>query len=544
MCGAVCVLALSASQKAVAQSQDRVKDTNSTPTPVRHEPVPVKRGLTAAPGASPAVLYESDDEMPRNDRSPDVAPRTSDEIVYRTDNLSRTSETTTVQNVRDVVQPDRNTSREPWLNYHVVFDPAVIPFKRNSAKDTVRADGGLTVGDTVLRDVPIRAPEADDGRSTFLGSVLVEFSPGIPVPIPSVSPESRLLSVEVAPDAQAQFFRDGADNLYVQASLTGRARVSYVLDAPHNWFTAKSVTRARLNDIPQSMRPMLPKPIARDAEKVLRRIGISKRDSYKAALRKLVWWFRSFSPGTVEAGEDSLYLTLALSQRGVCRHRSYAFVVTAHALGIPARYVSNEAHVFVEVYAPSAGWLRIDLGGGAQGMNVRGGEDHEPYAADLDDPWGFPPGFRFGYSQRAARGGQGAGNPVEGLSSSNATGMPASVPDGSKSATPYVFRVNRNKQPSFTQLTSVVSSAFRGEGFQVAGRVTTMSGQAVRGGLVRIQLMNSELTQRIVILGHVRTDENGAFSTRVAIPLEVAPGEWQVIAEFAGDEIHGPSHSE
>ena len=96
------------------------------------------------------------------------------------------------------------------------------------------------------------------------------------------------------------------------------------------------------------------------------------RDDYATTLRKLVWWFRSFKPGELERADDGLYLTLALSRRGVCRHRAYAFVITAHGLGIPARYVSNEAHVFVEAYVPGQGWLRIDLGGGAQGMNVRG----------------------------------------------------------------------------------------------------------------------------------------------------------------------------
>ena len=34
---------------------------------------------------------------------------------------------------------------------------------------------------------------------------------------------------------------------------------------------------------------------------------------------------------------------LALSKKGVCRHRAYAFTITAQGLGIPARMVMNEA---------------------------------------------------------------------------------------------------------------------------------------------------------------------------------------------------------
>jgi transglutaminase-like putative cysteine protease len=41
-------------------------------------------------------------------------------------------------------------------------------------------------------------------------------------------------------------------------------------------------------------------------------------------------------------------LDLARGKRGVCRHRAYAFVIVAQALGIPARFVQNEAHAWVE----------------------------------------------------------------------------------------------------------------------------------------------------------------------------------------------------
>ena len=61
-------------------------------------------------------------------------------------------------------------------------------------------------------------------------------------------------------------------------------------------------------------------------------------------------------------GHDDVYLDLALSQRGVCRHRAFAFLVTALHLGIPTRMVVNEAHAWVEV-SDGTLWHRIDLGG-------------------------------------------------------------------------------------------------------------------------------------------------------------------------------------
>ena len=74
-------------------------------------------------------------------------------------------------------------------------------------------------------------------------------------------------------------------------------------------------------------------------------------------------YFRAFMPGEQIEQDGSVYERLTLSQIGVCRHRSYAFMVTARALGIPTRYVTNQVHAFVEVLDPSGRWRRVDLGG-------------------------------------------------------------------------------------------------------------------------------------------------------------------------------------
>jgi len=77
--------------------------------------------------------------------------------------------------------------------------------------------------------------------------------------------------------------------------------------------------------------------------------------------------FRSFAPSSelpAAATTEGLYEELALSRKGVCRHRSYAFLVTAHRLGLPTRFVHNEAHAWVEVFDGRL-WHRIDLGGAA-----------------------------------------------------------------------------------------------------------------------------------------------------------------------------------
>lgn len=359
---------------AIAQTPPGTGEVSAAP-PIQHEPVPPKRGLVGAPGESPALLIETSDEAVGRSAVPSTAPETSDDIVYRAAGTADETDSATVQNVRETIRPDRDTGREPWLNYHVVFDPAVIPFKRNSAKDTVLEDGGIVVGTTALRPIPLHGNRVGKGREVFSGSILVDFTPNNPIPIPSIAPESNVLSAESTPEGTLQFLKDGADNLYVRSSLNGRVRLNYMLDAPSSWFAFTPTAEHRFKDIPDSLRPVLPATLEADVAVVAKRIGIRARDDFATTLRKLVWWFRSFRPGDLRRDDRDIYLELALSRRGVCRHRAYAFVITAHGLGIPARYVSNEAHVFVEVYAPAVGWLRIDLGGGAQGMNVRGASD-------------------------------------------------------------------------------------------------------------------------------------------------------------------------
>ena len=66
-------------------------------------------------------------------------------------------------------------------------------------------------------------------------------------------------------------------------------------------------------------------------------------------------------------------------QKGVCRHRAFAFLVTALGLGIPARMVANEAHAWVEVRGET-GWQRIDLGGAAAAIEEDVSEPAPAYA--------------------------------------------------------------------------------------------------------------------------------------------------------------------
>jgi len=483
-----------------------------------------------------------------------------DDLLYRTTPSAGGPTPGTVHNVEREVRPDRQTGREPWLTYHAVFDPAVIPFKRNSAKDAVKPDGGLIVGVPSLYEVPVAGNRTQPGRQVFWGSILVELEPGMPIPIPSVAAESQVLSYETVPEVTLRFFKDGADNFYVQgAGHSGRVRVNFVMDAPSVWFRHTPAIDLLISDVPRDKRPLLPAVMQESVDAVARAIGVEHETRYAIVLQKLVFWFRDFAPGDLEGGKDNDYLDIALSRKGVCRHRGYAFVITAHGLGIPARYVSNEAHVFVEVYVPRAGWTRIDLGGGALGMNVRNSRMKTRHTVDEADPYGFPPGFRDGYSHRATADTPttAGGDPVRGLPPTpsgqvGATGGAGTKPTGrpwgggqSKWGVPRAvpFPVKASQIATRTTLAQVSARVFRGDKLSLRGTVSS-DGKPIAGGRVRINLMDTNKSEILRVLGNARTDEDGIFVTAVSVPLDVELGTWEVVAEFAGNARYAPSHSE
>src|SRR5205085_2596405 len=99
----------------------------------------------------------------------------------------------------------------------------------------------------------------------------------------------------------------------------------------------------------------------------------------REAVTKMVEYFRAFTPSTEAPNENGdVYLDLALSKKGVCRHRAFAFLVTALYLGIPARLVHNEAHAWVGVRDDRL-WHRIDLGGAALDLQDQERLDRPPH---------------------------------------------------------------------------------------------------------------------------------------------------------------------
>jgi len=287
------------------------------------------------------------------------------------------------------MKPDENTGSDGTLHYVSVFNPDVLPFKRMSTFDAVDEAFTLRVGRTVLTEVPVGGTTDPKTRDRFWGDVLVKLEPGIDVPLPSVAPDMRILSYEAKPPARLKFSKDGADNFFVrsdEASASGTIRLVFYADADAGYF-APSLPPRRLkvrdvaNRAPPELKPLLPANVRSDAQITMKKLGVDPDMDLGVAFNALVEYFRAFKAGDIPNPTGDTYRDLCDSKDGVCRHRSFAFMITANALGIPTRLVTNEAHAFVEVWFPERNWQRIDLGGAALKMDVAGANNktlHRP----------------------------------------------------------------------------------------------------------------------------------------------------------------------
>ncbi len=359
------------------------------PRPILHEYVPShdqrKRSRWAREGRLPDQIKLGDRTLPRP-AGPTKAQRS--ERVLGAD-IDRAT----------TVSPDRTTTHDGVLSYTAEFNPSVVPFKRMAALDRVDRRFRLKVSDPRPRPVPLARRPTPPDRTAFWGSLVLRLRKGVTAPIPSVAAEARIVSYSASPPTVVQFYRDSADNISVSANADGQLRLVFLTDAPRRYFAAEIPPLVTAADVPPGRRPVLPPSVQRAADRVLRHVGVRPDATLRRQLDRLVPYFRNFEATALARDSGNTYLDIALSQRGVCRHRSWAFVITVQALGVPARYVQNEAHAFTEVFLPRLGWIRIDLGGASSELRVANARDkavHDPGP----DPFPRPSRFaRTSYSQ-------------------------------------------------------------------------------------------------------------------------------------------------
>ena len=498
---------------------------------------------------NPAAIRQDDKII----ASPPVAqPPGAGEVVHGDRSFAADRETET--------RPDYVTQKDGTLHYVEVFNPSIVPFKRMSSLDGVRDDYTLAGAGRDLRAIAVGGQTTPDS-DLFWASLVVDLpAQGATVPIPSVAPDMRILSVEVQPRARLAFARDAADNFYLHAEdgATGPHRVVMLVDAPAVYFAAKVPSGIALAEVARKRPPLpLPERVRASATVMLSRLGLSGDIPADRAVSRLVDYFRSFEAGAPPTPSGDIYLDLALSRRGVCRHRAFAFMVTANAAGIPARYVANEAHAFAEIWLPGPGWLRVDLGGAALDLEVANAGDKTMYRPRGDDPFPKPRAYAENYTRLR-------GN-VEGLSSTqlaDAHGRAAAPPSEAPAAD--ATRDPRSTEPISTPMQklprpraepipgkrllsliidSVDKSGYRGEVMRVSGHAEGPAG-APEGLRVDVYLAPAGgKGDGARIVGQAVTDGNGGFSLAAELPADLGLGKHEVFVLTGGDRVYGPAIS-
>ncbi|HVK85639.1 MAG TPA: transglutaminase domain-containing protein [Kofleriaceae bacterium] len=534
---------------------------------VPHEDLPSPGGDKVSPmigatgsGNNPAAFTAGDKVLPRpSTDQPASAPK--DKPVLGAGGFGADRDTK--------MTPDSNTGPDGTLHYVSVFNPDVLPFKRMSALDAATPDFQLGIARPALVEVPVGGTTSKQ-RDRFWGDVYVQLSPGVDAPLPSVAPDMRILSYEIEPKLPLTFSKDSADNFYVRSDesrASGTYHLVFLADADAGYFapalpTGRYTPRRVAAETPPELTPQLPDAVRESARRQLRRLGVDEDMSLDVAFNRIVGYFRGFEAKDLPAGgKGNLYDELCDNQAGVCRHRSFAFMITSNALGIPTRYVQNEAHAFAEVWFPGRSWQRIDLGGAALRMDVTGADNKTLHRPRGEDPFSKPSAYNDSYTQLEGE--------INGLTSQqlddkrkSLADAPASGDfDGTNSGSGSVadpFGTDRitpdPNLPTVTQdpkkitpklsVTLADTSAFRGDVVHVEGLATTADGKRIADHPIDVYLAPAGRNgTNPVPLGRTVTDASGRFSQDFTVPSALNLATYEIYLASQEDAFHNAALS-
>ena len=468
-------------------------------------------------------------------------------------------------------QPDRNTKRPDVQGYDEPFTPSTAPFKRLEAFDSVSETYELSVSDKKLQSLAPGATAPSDGSDDqFFADLVVDVAPGKRSRIPSIGPGARIVRARLGIGAQDLTFhvwKDGAENWFVEGyGASSRARLVMEITIPRGVFGGEFADTG-WSDLPRV--PRLPPNVVQSAKEVAAALGVSTAMRPREIVNQLVQYFRGFVDSEdPPRGRRDIYLDLALSRKGVCRHRAFAFMITAQSLGIPTRMVINEAHAWVEVF-DGVLWRRIDLGGAGRMVNPASNAMperavHQP----PPDPFQWPQGSERGEDmveqarERARRelassqqsNAKDANNPT-GQSSANASNggaaplapgsasngaLPLPSPSGSHGIGPGG---EKDERPfSVITVTVVDANAHRGLPLNVRGDVRA-DGEPCANAMVELYLRDAKQPVRQLFLGAVATNASGELAGAIVVPGSIPLGDYDLVARTPGGARCGPGGS-
>jgi hypothetical protein len=462
------------------------------------------------------------------------------------------------------MRPDLNTGPDSTLHYVSVFNPDVLPFKRMSTFDSVNEDQSLHVSRRNTNEIPVGGTTDFRTRDRFWGDVLVQLKPGAEIPLPSVAPDMRILSYEVKPRIRLTFLKDGADNFYVksdESSASGTYRLVLLADADAGYFAPQfPKLKLKVGDVvkraPHELRTLIPTKVLVNAHRTLAKLGIDNDPDLDLhyAFNELVKYFRAFTAKPIEHPTGDIYRDLCDTQAGVCRHRAFAFMITANALGIPTRYVENEAHAFVEVWFPERGWQRVDLGGAALRLEVSGADDKTLHRPRSEDPFAKPQAYKQNYTNLEGD--------IRGLteqqikdkhksldqspSSGALNGSGAGDGNGTRisprtSLQPVVIHPEKGS-PKLT-VTIADPHAYRGDVIHVEGTVRA-GDKGLADHRVEVFLAPAGDRDQSVSIGNAVTQADGTFRADLAVPAYLNLATYEILLSSGEDAYYNAALSD
>jgi hypothetical protein len=496
--------------------------------PVLHEhfePDPkedLEFGVRVTTGALPAALQTKSGILPLPDP---VKPPQPKEPTYKDVRGNGAPE----------LRMDNQTSDPGRLSYHEPFRPSIAPFKRTRAFDRVTPEFTLSVSDPRARPVSLEAgPSAT--MDQFFADFVVELHGTESIAIPSVGPQMHVFSAHLEPEAAFGFYVDRAENWFLRAP-TARGRTRLVMHVGIEPAALQGLVTATSYSVLVKELPSVPENVQRVAESLFAKVGVSRVMAPPEAVERLVSYFRGFSESTERPNAhfgEALYRELVTSRKGVCRHRAYAFVVTALGLGIPSRFVHNEAHAWVEVFGGSM-WHRIDLGGAASGFDYRGEPpDGKPYS---------PPQDPFVWPKKTPRTEDALPKPQEGSTGQSITGQGSSSstnPSQGKKSVPTVTLQEPNSPEAPTKderpldesplsgkisvSVGSVTQVLRSQALPVTGSVNSAKNGC---GNVRVEIALLQNNHRFAVATSM-TEGDGRFVARLVVPSEMPVGDYEL----------------
>jgi len=310
------------------------------------------------------------------------------------------------------------------VTIYEIFDPVLGTLKRWSSLDALYYDSANSNPYTMYNYDTTKTeifPTNYEGYSQIFEGWIwmgITVTTSSYTMIPSVSPDADIIDYNPnSTGIELQFFKDGADNYYVQSNEDAIIDLKYRMGTNGSYFNREISNDLTIDDMPEEViRPITGEgevkqnvkeflqyrhdngTIANEPLYYLWPENGTPETNLALIINNLTWYFSDFIEGDGDVPDPEppwdIYQSICINGIGACRHRSFGFFVTALALEAPTRYVSNEAHAFVEVYVPednetfsASHWKRINLGGtGGSNTLERPDEDEEDGDTfDFDD---------------------------------------------------------------------------------------------------------------------------------------------------------------